>query len=47
VIDEQFLPYKIKQGLELAAKNLGYTENCQQFLVRADDIPQLIISKFQ
>ena len=45
VIDEQFFYHKIKQAWVYRQK-LGYTENCRLIFGEADDIPQLIIDKF-
>ncbi|MBC7510741.1 MAG: class I SAM-dependent rRNA methyltransferase [Ferruginibacter sp.] len=45
VIDEQFFYHKIKQAWAYRQK-LGYTENCRLIFGEADDIPQLIIDKF-
>ena len=45
VIDETFFYNKIKQAWAYRQK-LGYTENCRLIFGEADDIPQLIIDKF-
>ena len=45
VIDETFFYDKIKQAWAYRQK-LGYTENCRLIFGEADDIPQLIIDKF-
>ena len=45
VIDKQFFYHKIKQAWAYRQK-LGYTENCRLIFGEADDIPQLIIDKF-
>jgi 23S rRNA (cytosine1962-C5)-methyltransferase len=45
VIDETFFYNKIKQAWAYR-QTLGYTENCRLIFGEADDIPQLIIDKF-
>ena len=45
VIDEQFFYNKIKQAWAYR-QQLGYIENCRLIFGEADDIPQLIIDKF-
>jgi 23S rRNA (cytosine1962-C5)-methyltransferase len=45
VIDEQFFVNRIEKAWEYRQK-LGYTENCRLIFGEADDIPQLIIDKF-
>ena len=45
VIDEQFFYNKIKQAWAYR-QQLGYIENCRLVFGEADDIPQLIIDKF-
>ena len=45
VIDEQFFYNKIKQAWAYR-QTLGYIENCRLIFGEADDIPQLIIDKF-
>ena len=45
VIDDQFFYNKIKQAWAYR-QTLGYTENCRLIFGEADDIPQLIIDKF-
>jgi 23S rRNA (cytosine1962-C5)-methyltransferase len=45
VIDEQFFYTRIMQAWAYRQK-LGYTENCRLIFGEADDIPQLIIDKF-
>ena len=45
VIDEQFFYNKINQAWAYR-QTLGYTENCRLIFGEADDIPQLIIDKF-
>lgn len=44
-IDDQFFYNKIKQAWAYR-QTLGYTENCRLIFGEADDIPQLIIDKF-
>ena len=44
-IDDAFFYKKIKQAWDYRQK-LGYTENCRLIFGEADDIPQLIIDKF-
>lgn len=44
-IDEEFFHTKILQAWEYRQR-LGYTENCRLIFGEADDIPQLIIDKF-
>jgi len=44
-IDDQFFVNRIQQAWEYRQK-LGYTENCRLIFGEADDIPQLIIDKF-
>ncbi|UEG50650.1 class I SAM-dependent rRNA methyltransferase [Ferruginibacter lapsinanis] len=44
-IDDQFFYNKIKEAWEYRQK-LGYIENCRLIFGEADDIPQLIIDKF-
>ena len=45
VIDEQFFVNRIEKAWAYRQK-LGYTENCRLIFGEADDIPQLIIDKF-
>jgi len=45
VIDEQFFVNRLQQAWVYRQK-LGYTENCRLIFGEADDIPQLIIDKF-
>ncbi len=45
VIDEQFFVNRIQKAWDYR-KKLGYTENCRLIFGEADDIPQLIIDKF-
>ena len=45
VIDEQFFYHKIKQAWAYR-QTLGYIENCRLIFGEADDIPQLIVDKF-
>ncbi len=45
VIDEQFFVNRLQQAWAYR-KKLGYTENCRLIFGEADDIPQLIIDKF-
>ena len=45
VINEDFFYKKIKQAWQYR-QALGYTENCRVIFGEADDIPQLIIDKF-
>ncbi len=45
VIDEQFFVKRIQQAWAYRQK-LGYTENCRLIFGEADDMPQLIIDKF-
>jgi 23S rRNA (cytosine1962-C5)-methyltransferase len=45
VIDEQFFVNRLQQAWAYRQK-LGYTENCRLIFGEADDIPQLIIDKF-
>jgi len=45
VIDEQFFYNKLKQAWAYRQR-LGYTENCRLIFGEADDIPQLIVDKF-
>jgi 23S rRNA (cytosine1962-C5)-methyltransferase len=45
IIDEQFFVNRIRQAWEYRQK-LGYTENCRLVFGEADDLPQLIIDKF-
>lgn len=45
VIDESFFLKRIQQAWEYR-KKIGYTENCRLIFGEADDIPQLIIDKF-
>jgi 23S rRNA (cytosine1962-C5)-methyltransferase len=45
VIDDQFFVNRIQQAWEYRQK-LDYTENCRLIFGEADDIPQLIIDKF-
>ena len=44
-IDEQFFVARIQKAWEYRQK-IGYTENCRLIFGEADDIPQLIIDKF-
>jgi 23S rRNA (cytosine1962-C5)-methyltransferase len=44
-IDEQFFINRIQKAWEYR-KKLGYTENCRLIFGEADEIPQLIIDKF-
>lgn len=44
-IDEQFFVNRIQKAWEYRQK-IGYTENCRLIFGEADDIPQLIIDKF-
>ena len=44
-IDEQFFYKRIKQGWAYR-QTLGYTENCRLIFGEADELPQLIIDKF-
>jgi 23S rRNA (cytosine1962-C5)-methyltransferase len=44
-IDEAFFYNRIKQAWEYRQK-IGYTENCRLIFGEADDMPQLIIDKF-
>jgi 23S rRNA (cytosine1962-C5)-methyltransferase len=44
-IDEQFFLNRIKKAWEYRQK-IGYTENCRLIFGEADDLPQLIIDKF-
>ena len=44
-IDEQFFVNRIKKAWEYRQK-IGYTENCRLIFGEADDLPQLIIDKF-
>jgi 23S rRNA (cytosine1962-C5)-methyltransferase len=44
-IDDAFFHKRIKQAWEYR-QQLGYTENCRLIFGEADDIPQLIIDKF-
>lgn len=44
-IDDAFFYNRIKQAWEYR-KKIGYTENCRLIFGEADDIPQLIIDKF-
>ena len=45
VIDDQFFVNRLQQAWAYRQK-LGYTENCRLIFGEADDIPQLIIDKF-
>jgi 23S rRNA (cytosine1962-C5)-methyltransferase len=45
VIDEQFFVNRLQQAWAYRQK-LGYTENCRLIFGEADDIPQLIVDKF-
>ena len=45
IIDDQFFVNRLKQAWAYRQK-LGYTENCRLIFGEADDIPQLIIDKF-
>jgi 23S rRNA (cytosine1962-C5)-methyltransferase len=45
VIDDQFFVNRLQQAWVYRQK-LGYTENCRLIFGEADDIPQLIIDKF-
>ena len=45
VIDEQFFVNRLEKAWAYRQK-LGYTENCRLIFGEADDIPQLIIDKF-
>ncbi len=45
VIDDKFFLDRIKKAWEYR-KKLGYTENCRLIFGEADDMPQLIIDKF-
>ena len=45
IIDDQFFVNRLKQAWTYRQK-LGYTENCRLIFGEADDIPQLIIDKF-
>jgi 23S rRNA (cytosine1962-C5)-methyltransferase len=45
VIDEEFFVNRIEKAWAYR-KKLGYTENCRLIFGEADDIPQLIIDKF-
>ena len=45
VIDDQFFLDRIKNAWEYR-KKLGYTENCRLIFGEADEMPQLIIDKF-
>ncbi|MFM6924911.1 MAG: class I SAM-dependent rRNA methyltransferase [Ferruginibacter sp.] len=45
VIDEQFFVNRLEKAWAYR-KKLGYTENCRLIFGEADDIPQLIIDKF-
>ena len=45
IIDEQFFVNRIEKAWAYRQK-LGYTENCRLIFGEADDIPQLIIDKF-
>ncbi len=44
-IDEQFFVNRIKKAWDYRQR-LGYTENCRLIFGEADDLPQLIIDKF-
>lgn len=45
MIDDRFFLNRIQQAWEYR-KKIGYTENCRLIFGEADDIPQLIIDKF-
>jgi 23S rRNA (cytosine1962-C5)-methyltransferase len=45
VIDDQFFVNRLQQAWAYRQK-LGYTENCRLIFGEADDIPQLIVDKF-
>ncbi len=45
IIDEQFFVNRLQQAWAYRQK-LGYTENCRLIFGEADDMPQLIIDKF-
>ncbi|MEO6254299.1 MAG: class I SAM-dependent rRNA methyltransferase [Ferruginibacter sp.] len=45
MIDEQFFVNRIQKAWDYRQK-IGYTENCRLIFGEADDIPQLIIDKF-
>ncbi|MEN9571612.1 MAG: hypothetical protein RL172_2843 [Bacteroidota bacterium] len=44
-IDEQFFLHRIKKAWQYR-QQIGYTENCRLVFGEADDLPQLIIDKF-
>lgn len=45
IIDEQFFENRIQKAWEYR-KKIGYTENCRLIFGEADELPQLIIDKF-